>query len=181
MAEIERSGNAPHLADGLGGPDGPVYPGTCRNLSADDRVRRIANRQPHALRLDMARSVATAGPLSWIDAADGPVAAEPAAFGDVVLARKDTPTSYHLAVTVDDHLQGVTLVTRAADLRPATHVHRLLQTLLGFDSPRYLHHRVLTGPSGRRLAKRDNAASIRGLRANGATPAEIRRRAGFEG
>jgi glutamyl-Q tRNA(Asp) synthetase len=133
----------------------------------------------HALRLDVAKAAARAGPLSWHDRAAGEVAARPALFGDVVLARRDTPASYHLAVTLDDHLQGVTLVTRGEDLFEATHVHRLLQALLQLDVPDYHHHRLLVDRSGKRLAKRDRAVSLRDLRAQGRTPAEVRALAGF--
>jgi glutamyl-Q tRNA(Asp) synthetase len=94
-------------------------------------------------------------------------------FGDVVLARKDTPTSYHLAVTVDDHLQGVTLVTRGEDLLPSTHVHGLLQRLLGYETPRYAHHKLLTDADGRRFAKRDKSLTLRALRDSGITPAQV--------
>ena len=100
-------------------------------------------------------------------------------FGDVVIARKDTPTSYHLAVTVDDHLQGVSLVTRGEDLYPATHVHVLLQRLLGYATPSYSHHRLLTDPDGRRFAKRDRALTLRAMREAGSSAAELRRQAGF--
>jgi glutamyl-Q tRNA(Asp) synthetase len=174
-AEIERSGQAPH------GPDGPVYPGICRDLDPEDSQRRIDKGEPHALRLDMARAAAIAGPLSFHDDAHGNVKAQPEKFGDIVLARKETPTSYHLAVTVDDHEQGVTLVTRGADLFEATHVHRLLQALLGLDTPKYGHHRLLTDAAGRRLAKRDGDITIRGLREEHYTPAEVRVMTGFDG
>src|SRR5690606_28424797 len=131
-AEIERAGAAPH------GPDGaPLYPGTCRALDPGLRADRVASGAPHALRLDVAKAAAVAGPLRWHDRAQGEIEARPEIFGDVVLARRDTPASYHLAVSVDDHLQGVTLVTRGEDLFEATHVHRLLQALLGLDVPDY--------------------------------------------
>lgn len=165
-AEIAASAAAPH------GPDGPVYPGTCRGLSPEKRARLAADR-PAALRLDMARAIAVAGPLEWRDGERGPVAADPARFGDVVLARKEVPASYHLAVTVDDAAQGVTDVVRGEDLREATHVHRLLQALLGLPSPAYHHHRLITDAAGRRLAKRDAAASLMDLRAGGADPERI--------
>ncbi len=174
-AEIERSGAAPH------GPDGPVYPGLCRDLDPEKSQKRIDKGESHAIRLDMARAAAVAGPLSFQDAAHGNVKAQPEKFGDIVLARKETPTSYHLAVTVDDHDQGVTLVTRGADLFEATHVHRLLQKLLGLDTPYYSHHRLLTDAAGRRLAKRDGDVTIRGLRDEHYTPDEVRAMTGFEG
>ncbi|OAN65523.1 tRNA glutamyl-Q(34) synthetase GluQRS [Magnetospirillum moscoviense] len=172
-AEINASGHAPH------GPDGPVYPGLCRRLDPAQRAERLASGQPHAVRLDMAKAVDLVGQLDWRDQAAGIVAARPELFGDVVLARKDTPTSYHLAVTVDDALQGVNLVTRAADLFEATHVHRLLQELLGLPVPVWHHHRLLTDESGRRFAKRDRALTIASLRAAGHTPESVRDMAGF--
>jgi glutamyl-Q tRNA(Asp) synthetase len=112
--------------------------------------------------------------LTFDDATRGLIRADPAKYGDVVLARKDTPTSYHLAVTVDDHVQGITCVTRGDDLFEATHIHRLLQHLLGYERPRYAHHRLISDADGRRLAKRDQAASIRELRGRGLTPEDVR-------
>jgi glutamyl-Q tRNA(Asp) synthetase len=172
-AEMARADAAPH------GPEGPLYPGTCRALAPAERESRTAAGAPFALRLDMARAVALAGPLSWHDAVAGTVAADPLSHGDVVLARKDAPTSYHLAVTVDDALQGVTLVTRGEDLFAATHVHRLLQALLGLPTPHYRHHPLLTDASGRRFAKRDRAMTLRLLRESGRAPAEVLKMAGF--
>jgi glutamyl-Q tRNA(Asp) synthetase len=165
-AEIARAGGAPH------GDDGPVYPGTCKRLSANERAARIAAGADYALRLDVTAALAHAGPLDWSE--DGRrIAADPASLGDVVLARKDVPTSYHLAVTVDDALQGVTLVTRGVDLFAATHIHRLLQAVLGLPTPAYRHHALLTDSGGRRLAKRDRALTVRAMRAAGLSPAEI--------
>jgi glutamyl-Q tRNA(Asp) synthetase len=170
--EIARAGAAPH------GSEAPLYPGTCRGLSEAQRQARIAAGESYALRLDMARAAARAGPLEWEDSEAGRVAADPLSHGDVVLARKDTPASYHLAVTVDDALQGVTLVTRGRDLFGATHVHRLLQALLDLPTPRYWHHRLLTDASGKRFAKRDRSLTLQALRAAGKTPAEVREMAG---
>jgi len=176
QAEIARAGHAPH--DAAYGPEGPAYPGTCRRLDADERERRQEAGDAYALRLDMARAAAQAreiaGDLIWHDADKGDIRAEPEAFGDVVLARKDTPTSYHLAVTVDDDLQGISLVTRGMDLFAVTDIHRVLQALLGLKVPAYRHHRLLTGEDGRRFAKRDGAVTLRALRDDGATPAEVR-------
>ncbi|HEX3993280.1 MAG TPA: tRNA glutamyl-Q(34) synthetase GluQRS [Acetobacteraceae bacterium] len=168
-ADIQRHviAAAPHGPDG-----GPVYPGTCRNLSAAERTARAD--QPHALRLDMQRALIPG--LTFEEEGEGMIVADPARFGDVVLARKDTPTSYHLCVTHDDALQGVTLVTRAEDLKPATHLHRLLQALMGWPTPLYAHHGLLTDSAGRRLAKRDRAVTLRALRAAGAKPEELRDR-----
>ena len=165
--EIAASGHAPH------GPDGPLYPGTCRTLSSAERRARIAAGREHCLRLDAARAAEQAGPYGFFDEALGEVEGQPQLLGDFVIARKDTPTSYHLSVTVDDHLQGVTLVTRGLDVLPSTHVHGLLQKLLGYATPRYAHHRLLTDAGGRRLAKRDRALSIRALREAGHGPAEV--------
>jgi glutamyl-Q tRNA(Asp) synthetase len=170
--EIAASAAAPH------GPDGPLYPGTCRRLSAGQRAARIAAGDPHALRLDMAAALATLpAPLTFAEHGRRLVC-DPARFGDAVLARKDIAASYHLCVTHDDALQGVTLVTRGEDLLPATDLHRLLQHLMGWPAPDYAHHRLLADAAGRRLAKRDRAATLRDLRAAGVSPAEVRRRAG---
>jgi glutamyl-Q tRNA(Asp) synthetase len=171
--EIAGAAAAPH------GPDGPIYPGTCRDLAAGIVAERKATGAPFALRLRVTDAIACTGHLEWRDAEAGPVTATPQIFGDVVLARKDVPTSYHLAVTVDDALQGISLVTRAKDLFAATHIHRLLQALLDLATPDYHHHRVLVDDSGARLAKRDQAATLRSLRDAGRTPAEVRAMAGF--
>jgi len=171
--DIAASADAPH------GPDGPLYPGTCRNRSTAERTERIARGDAFALRLDMARAAAMAGPLTMRESGKN-VPADPAALGDVVLARKDSPASYHLAVTLDDALQGVSLVTRGEDLFPASFVHRLLQVLLGLPEPEYRHHRLLTDSAGKRLAKRDNAEPLRSMRQRGASPDDIRRLLGFD-
>jgi glutamyl-Q tRNA(Asp) synthetase len=157
-------------------PHGPgiVYPGTCRHRPAEDRAQRIAAGQPYAIRLDVAAGLRTAGPLAWHDCRAGIVAATPDLEGDPVIARRDTPTSYHLSVTVDDHLQGVTLVTRGEDLFASTHVHRLLQGLLGYATPDYCHHSLLMNAEGIRLSKRDGAVAIRELRAQGKTQEEVK-------
>ncbi|MCK6449858.1 MAG: tRNA glutamyl-Q(34) synthetase GluQRS [Alphaproteobacteria bacterium] len=172
-AEIARSGAAPH------GPDGPVYPGTCRHLVEQDRTVRRNAGKPFALRLDVARSMARAGHLTWHDRGRGQIEARPERFGDIVLARKETPTSYHLSVTLDDALQRVTLVTRGADLFEATHIHRLLQALLGLPTPDYHHHALVRDVDGKRLAKRDEAPTLRALRASGKTPEEVGAMAGL--
>jgi glutamyl-Q tRNA(Asp) synthetase len=161
-AEIAASAAAPH------GPDGPHYPGTCRRIGEDERFSRMET-EAHAWRLDVVRANQIAGPLVWTDE-EAEVAAEPEAFGDVVLARKDAPTSYHLAVTVDDAEQGVTDVVRGEDLRASTHIHRLLQALLGYMTPRYHHHPLLLDAEGKRLAKRSGAPSLNELRAAGVDP-----------
>ncbi len=168
-------------------PDGaPLYPGDAKTLAPAERARRMAAGAPYALRLDMAAAVRQAGPLVWAETGVGPagetgtVAADPAAWGDVILARKDTPTSYHLAVTVDDAAQGVTDVVRGRDLFYATAVHRLLQALLGRPAPRYHHHRLILDADGHKLSKSTLAAGLRELRARGATAANIRKLAGLD-
>jgi len=161
--EIARAGEAQH------GPDGLIYPGTCRHLkdALPDR--------PHVLRLDVARAAALAGPLTFTE--HGHVhAVEPLRFGDIVLARKDLPAAYHLAVVVDDAFQSVTLVTRGEDLLPATHVQRLLQALLELPEPAYAHHRLILDEAGKKFSKRDNAITLASLRESGATPGDIRAR-----
>lgn len=171
-AEIARAGAAPH------GPAEQVYPGICRRLSTAERAQRRAAGERAALRLDMARALAEAedrhgGPVTWHDRGAGTQRCDPLPQGDVVLARKDLGTSYHLAVVVDDAAQGVTLVTRGADLFEATHVHRLLQALLGLPEPQYHHHRLITDAQGQRLAKRSDALSLRALRERGLSPADV--------
>jgi glutamyl-Q tRNA(Asp) synthetase len=166
--EIARSGQAPH------GPDGPHYPGTCKRMDPARRRDRLAAGHDHALRLDVTAAAAHAGPLTWHDRGRGAQAATPQLFGDVVLARKDVATSYHLAVTVDDAIQGITLVTRGEDLFPTTHIHRLLQALLDLPVPEWHHHGLLLDAHGNRLAKRSDAQSIRALRTAGHTPAQVR-------
>jgi glutamyl-Q tRNA(Asp) synthetase len=166
--EVARMGQAPH------GPEGVIYPGSCRELGAEERADRVAAGEAYALRLDVAKACAQVGRrLRWRDRGRGEFEAEPERFGDVVLARKETPTSYHLAVTVDDALQGVTLVTRGEDLLEATHVHRLLQELLGLPVPEWKHHELICDAEGRRLAKRDNARTLRSLREAGVEASEI--------
>ncbi len=171
--EIAQADAAPHLLRERG-PEGPVYPGICRRLSPAEAAERKTAGAPFALRLKTDMAMGRTGPLSWHDREAGTVVARPDEFGDVVLARKDTPASYHLAVTVDDALQGVTLVTRGRDLFAATHIHRLLQALLGLPVPDHHHHKLLVGAGGERLAKRDKAATLRTLRETGHTPEEVR-------
>jgi glutamyl-Q tRNA(Asp) synthetase len=167
--EVKNASQAPHADDGT-----VVYPGTCQPLSKSERNLKLAQQSTVNWRLDIAAALKLTGPLFWHDRVRGKVEATPQIFGDVVLARKDVPTSYHLSVTVDDHLQGVTLVTRGEDLFASTHVHRLLQSLLGYETPEYFHHPLLKDASGRRFAKRDKAATLRSLRGQGKTPEEIR-------
>jgi glutamyl-Q tRNA(Asp) synthetase len=167
--EIARAGQAPH------GPDGALYPGTCRRLSQEQRRQRMEHGETYALRLDIAKAQsAVPGDLRWVDLDRGIFQATPDIFGDVVLARKETPASYHLAVVVDDAEQGVTLVTRGEDLLLASHLHRLLQALLGLPVPRWRHHRLVVDENGRRLAKRHDALSLRALREQGWLPERIR-------
>lgn len=173
-AEIAHAGQAPH---GVAGET--IYPGICRSLTDQERSRRIAAAEPFALRLDVGRGLELTGPLTWHDVRAGTVRAKPELLGDVVLARKDVPTSYHLAVTVDDAMQGVTLVTRGEDLFHATHVHRLLQALLGLHAPRYYHHNLIADSTGLRLAKRNRAITLRTLRQSGRSPDDIWRLIGL--
>jgi len=175
-AEIARAGSAPH-----GPPHGPgeaIYPGLCRGLTNTERQQRIGAGERYALRLDMSRALAEAetehgGPLTWYDRAQGQQLCAPLPQGDVVLARKDAAASYHLAVVVDDAAQGVTLVTRGKDLFAASHVHRLLQALLGLPVPDYHHHGLVADDTGRRLAKRHDGLSIRQLRAAGRSAGDV--------
>ncbi len=174
--EVARADEAPH------GPEGLLYPGTCRKLSKEERAQKIGSGAAYALRLDAAKAAALAGPLTFEELGRGPggesgiIPVNPLLFGDIVLARKETPAAYHLAVVVDDAFQGVTLVTRGRDLFPATHVQRLLQNLLGLAAPAYAHHELISDAHGRKLSKRDNAVTLRHLRESGVTPAQIRAR-----
>jgi glutamyl-Q tRNA(Asp) synthetase len=178
IAEQEKRAPWPRDPDGA-----PLYPGTARALSPEERTRLRQSGAPYALRLDMAAARARAGDLSWVERGEGPegetgtVAANPAAWGDVIIARKETPTSYHLAVVVDDALQAVTEVVRGHDLFWSTSVHRLLQQLLGLPQPDY--HRLVRDAAGQKLSKSTDATGLRELRAAGVTPAEIRRRVGL--
>ncbi|MEJ7925374.1 tRNA glutamyl-Q(34) synthetase GluQRS [Sphingobium sp. AN641] len=181
-ADIAASATAPH------GPEGPLYPGTCRALPQAERDRRIDG-EAHAWRLDMAKAVARTCDPEWSALALPDIAgdtleygilpramrrrATPLAAGDVVLARKDAPTSYHLSCTLDDAAMGVTHVLRGSDLFAATHIHRLLQALLDLPSPLYVHHPLLLGPDGRRLAKRSGSIALADLRAQGMNPARL--------
>lgn len=169
--EIDAAGGAPH------GLEGPLYPGICRSLSEDERQSRIAAGESCALRLDVDRAVAEVGShLQWIDVGRGIQRAEPQKPGDVVLVRKDIGCSYHLAVVVDDAVQEVPRVTRGEDLFEATHLHRLLQALLGLKPPEYEHHALMCDSDGRRLAKRDDAETLRSLRHRGVSADEIIKR-----
>lgn len=167
-AEIAASGSAPH------GSDGPVYPGTCRRMNEEERCSRLEAGEAHCWRLDMAAAVKRAGPLVWTDMDRGEVTACAEIAGDVVLARKDAPTSYHLAATLDDAGMGVTHVLRGEDLRAATDIHRLLQALLGLPTPLYRHHRLLVDANGKRIAKRSGGFTLAELRDSGADPSQLR-------
>ena len=176
----DRERHAPWPRD----PDGaPLYPGDARSLSAAERLRRIEAGEPYALRLDMAAALARTGALTWIESDCGgkttSVAARPQMWGDVVLARKETPTSYHLSVVIDDAEQGVTHVVRGQDLFAATAVHRVLQALLALPAPVYHHHRLILDAHGQKLSKSTRATALRALRENGATSADIRRMVGL--
>jgi glutamyl-Q tRNA(Asp) synthetase len=170
-SEIERSANAPH------GPDGALYPGICRDMAEEDAARNIAMGKPHAWRLDLSAALDRIGDrarLDWHDLGHGPIKGEPEQLGDVVLARKDIETSYHLAVVHDDALQEITHVTRGEDLLHATHLHVLLQALLGYPTPLYHHHGLIRDEEGQRLATRDKARTLEALRTEGMTAETVR-------
>ncbi|MBR5876845.1 MAG: tRNA glutamyl-Q(34) synthetase GluQRS, partial [Akkermansia sp.] len=167
-AQIAEMGRAPHATLGY------QYPGTCRNLSADDVAARLARGDAHAWRLDMQRVQDLIGTPLWSDMRRGVQRCVPTAYGDVVLARKEMPASYHLCVVIDDAAQGVTHVTRGEDLFDATHIHRALQAVLALPVPTYCHHGLLKDNTGKRLAKRDGARSLASLRAAGYTPQDVR-------
>jgi glutamyl-Q tRNA(Asp) synthetase len=175
VAEREARGPWPRDPDGV-----PLYPGEAKKIPDSESRRRIASGEPYALRLDMQAALARAGALTWIETGaglageTGTITADALAWGDVILARKETPTSYHLAVTVDDAAQGVTDVVRGRDLFYATAVHRLLQTLLGLPQPRYHHHRLILDADGNKLSKSTQSTGLRELRAGGVSPDEIR-------
>jgi glutamyl-Q tRNA(Asp) synthetase len=180
VAQREAKGSWPRDPDGA-----PLYPGAAKLLSPDERARKLESGAAYALRLDIAAACARGGDLGWLEHGEGPdgetgaVAARPRAWGDVVLARKETPTSYHLAVVIDDALQGVTEVVRGQDLFWSTSVHRLLQQLLGLPQPVYRHHRLVLDAAGRKLSKSTQATGLRELRAAGATADDIRRLVGL--
>jgi glutamyl-Q tRNA(Asp) synthetase len=180
VAAREADGSWPRDPDGA-----PLYPGAAKQFSSVERARLIASGVPYALRLDMRAAVARAGNLSWTEQGEGPggetgiVAADPQAWGDVILARKETPTSYHLSVVVDDALQGVTDVVRGQDLFHATSVHRLLQRLLGLPEPAYRHHRLIRDEAGHKLAKSTASTGLRELRAAGMSPSDVRQAVEF--
>jgi glutamyl-Q tRNA(Asp) synthetase len=175
IAQRETEGAWPRDPDGA-----PLYPGAAKMLPAEQRARLMEQGAPYALRLDMAAACALARTPAWTERGEGPqgetgaVTARPEAWGDVILARKETPTSYHLSVVIDDTLQGVTDVVRGQDLFWSTSVHRLLHDLLGISPPTYRHHRLVLDAAGQKLSKSTNATGLRELRAAGATPADIR-------
>ena len=172
-AEIARAVEAPH------GPEGPHYPGTCRALSVEERKARIDSGLSYALRLDAVAATARIPHLSFHEEGSGPhgehgtIAVDPLLFGDVVLARKDAPASYHLAVVIDDAHQGVTHVTRGNDLFAATHIQRALQALFGLPTPTYVHHKLILDAQGRKFSKRDQSVALRALRDAGKSREEV--------
>ena len=180
VAERDRQGHWPRDPDGV-----PLYPGRARKMPKAERERRRREGEPFALRLATDAAVAQAGVLTWTETGSGPqgqsgtIVAAPQMWGDVVVARKETPTSYHLAVAVDDALQGVTDVVRGQDLFWSTGIHRLLQALLGLPEPDYHHHKLIVDAAGRKLSKSTLATSLRDLRASGTTPADVRRMVGL--
>ena len=165
------------IATAITAPQGPaaaVYPGSCQQRSPQECEDRIASGHLFAWRLDAGRALALTGPLYWEDQLGGRQVVDLSSLGDVVLGRKDVATSYHLAVTVDDAAQGITVVSRGVDLFDSTHVHRLLQALLGLPVPKWHHHPLILDETGKRLAKRDAARSLRSLRETGHTPMQVR-------
>jgi glutamyl-Q tRNA(Asp) synthetase len=180
VAELDRQGGWPRDPEAA-----PIYPGRARKLSAAERERRRAAGEPFALRLAMDRAVARAGVLTWTESGAGPrgqsglVTAAPQMWGDVVLARKEEPTSYHLSAVLDDALQGVTDVVRGQDLFWSTSIHRLLQALLGLPEPAYHHHKLILDADGKKLSKSTQATGLRELRAGGASALDIRRMVGL--
>ena len=179
-AELDRQGEWPRDPDGV-----PIYQGRARKLSAAECRRRREAGEPFALRLAMDKAVARAGVLTWTETGFGPqsqtgvITAAPQMWGDVVLARKDSPASYHLAVVVDDALQGATDIMRGQDLFWSTGIHRLLQALLGLPEPTYHHHKLILDETGQKLAKSTNATGLRELRNAGLKPFDIRRMVGL--
>ena len=171
LAEIERAGAAPH------GSEGPVYPGICRQLSSDEAQRKIAVGEDHAWRLNLPAALQKGGQdVVWMDADNGEIKVSESqwqALGDVVLVRKDIGTSYHIAVVADDHLQEMTHIIRGKDLYESTHLHSLLQELLGFSKPIYQHHGLIADETGKRLAKRNEAESLQILREQGLKPEDV--------
>ena len=159
--EVAASLSAPH------GADGPLYPGTCRGLSADESAARLARSDPHSWRLDMGAAMERTDPLRWYDETAGEVAVDPNALGDLILKGRDRPASYHVAVVVDDAAQGVTDVVRGRDVFASTHAHRVLQELLGLPVPLYHHHPLIVDSEGKRLAKRADGLSLAELRESG--------------
>lgn len=180
-AEIARADEAQHgpvSSDLAAPPPGPLYPGTCRTLPRGEGADRIAAGENFALRLDVTRAAALTGALTFLEHGHR-FAVDPLRFGDIVIARKDMPTSYHLAVVVDDAYQQVTLVTRGEDLLAASHIQRLLQALLHLPEPAYAHHALVLDEMGKKFSKRDGAVTLESLRAQGLTPADIRARIGL--
>ena len=181
--EVARASEAPRLNQQ--GLEGPVYPGTCRRLSKTQRQERVASGAPYALRINIEKASSVAGSLAFQESGHGPNGetghqrVQAKLLGDVVLARKEMPTSYHLAVVVDDARQGVNLVTRGEDLFHATHIQRLLQCLLNLPEPTYAHHRLITDPSGNKFSKRDNSVTLHALREKGVGASEIRDQLGL--
>jgi glutamyl-Q tRNA(Asp) synthetase len=171
--EIAASAAAPHAPAIAGASGAPLYPGTCRRLSEDERTSRLAAATPHAWRLDVTRALEAAPPLYFVEESIGEIQAHPEKFGDIILARRDAPASYHLCVTHDDAAQGVTLVTRGEDLREVTHVHRLLQYFMEWAVPVYAHHNLVRDADGQRLAKRRGTVSLRAMRAAGVQAVDV--------
>lgn len=168
-SEIARAQSAPHFKE-------TTYPGTCQNLPAGERDRKLQAGSAFALRINIDLAFRMVGPRRFYETGSGWINADPRRWGDVIVARKDTPTSYHLCVVHDDWAQGISDVIRGEDLRDSTHIHVLLQALLGYETPRYEHHKLLLGQDGKRLAKRHQATTLREMRESGLSPSEVLQR-----
>jgi|TARA_B110000116_G_C16789997_1_gene563154 glutamyl-Q tRNA(Asp) synthetase len=173
--EVEQSNVAlaPH------GPGSPKYSGNCRAIRSEEREGRIAKGEPHSLRLDCSKASAITGELQWFDQLAGNMNMEPSILGDVIISRKDIATSYHLAVTLDDAEQGVTLISRGEDLMESTHVHRMLQCLLGLPVPQWCHHKLITNSAGKRFSKREGSLTLKEMRDSGIKAKDVRGELGF--
>ena len=173
LEEYENINLAPHLSSQ--NTNNRIYPGKCRKLNKNEAQKKIKSGAEYSLRLKMDKAISYCGPLFWHDVKRGPQKAEPGNFGDIVIARKDIPTSYHLSVTLDDHAQSITQVTRGEDLFQATHIHRLLQCLLKLNSPQYFHHELISDSSGKKFSKRDTSFTLRQLRQEGKSQKQVKK------
>ncbi|MDB4783333.1 tRNA glutamyl-Q(34) synthetase GluQRS [Verrucomicrobiales bacterium] len=172
-AEQSNVGLAPH------GPGSPKYSGNCRGIGFEEKEDRMAKGEIHSWRLDCSKASAITGELQWFDQLAGTMKVEPSILGDVIISRKDIATSYHLAVTLDDAKQGVTLISRGEDLMESTHVHRLLQCLLELPVPQWCHHKLIKNSDGKRFSKREGSLTLKEMRDSGIRAADLRGELGF--